>query len=223
MQHAMAANRLLKWVQRKSLKCHYRPLVGPVRVVCISDSAFKREDKEGLAMRGAFICIVENRSQDPGGKLHIIEHYSRKQKRVVRSTFAAEIHALVDSIEHGKLLMYALCEIYFGPQKPEELIKIEELGRWPIPLDAVVDAYAVFSTAVKDESKNPSEETLVTLVMVLREMLKSGRLNKIWWVHTEDMIADGLNKGSIPREPLLAIAYSGIWQLLKSCEGFTHT
>ena len=59
--------------------------------------------------------------------------------------------------------------------------------------------------------------------MVLREMLKSGRLNKIWWVHTEDMIADGLNKGSIPREPLLAIAYSGTWQLLKSCEGFTHT
>ena len=223
MQHVNAANKLLKWVQQKSLKCHYRPLSGPVRVVCISDSAFKREDKEGLAMRGAFICIVEDRPQDPGGRLHIIEHYSRKQKRVVRSTFAAEIHALVDSIEHCKLLMYALCEIYFGPQKPEELIKIEELGRWPIPLEAVVDAYAVFSTAVKDESKNPSEETLVTLVMVLREMLKSGRLNKIWWVHTEDMIADGLNKGSIPREPLLAIAYSGTWQLLKSCEGFTHT
>ena len=194
---------------------------GPFRIVCISDRAVKREDSEGLAMRGAFVCIVQDIPDSPGGQLHIIEHYSRKQKRVVRSTFAAELHALVDSIEHGKLLMYAMCEVYFGPQKPEHLVQIEELARWPIPLEAVVDAYAVYSTAAKQESKNPEEQTLVTLVMVIREMLKSHRLNKIWWVDTRDMLADGLNKGSIPREPLLALASHGTWELSYNSE-FHH-
>ena len=195
---------------------------GPFRIVCISDSAFKREDSEGLAMRGAFICIVQNNWDHPGGQLHVIEHYSRKQKRVVRSTFAAELHALVDSIEYGKLLMYGMCELYYGPQNPEHLVQIEELARWPIPLEAVVDAYAVYSTAQKQDSKNPEEQTLVTLVMVIREMLRSHRLNKIWWVDTRDMLADGLNKGSIPREPLLALASTGTWDLQYECEGHQY-
>ena len=88
-------------------------------------------------MRGAIIAIGSLNDANPGGQLHVIEHYARKQKRVVRSTFAAEIHALVDSIEHGKLLMFALAEVLCGSLGARELQQVEELGRWPIPLVCV--------------------------------------------------------------------------------------
>ena len=154
--------------------------------------------------------------------MHVIEHYSRKQKRVVRSTFAAELHALIDAIEHGKLLMFALCEIYCGALKASELQQVEEIGRWPIPLEAVVDAYAVYSTALKLESKNPSEETLITLVSILREALMTGRLSTLWWVDTRDMAADALNKGAIPRLALQTIARTGMWTLQHNSQSYTH-
>ena len=218
---AESANKVLRWCQRNVFECTYPVLQGPTRVVCISDSAFKKEDQEGLAMRGALICIVERHDWHPGGNLHVIEHYSRKQKRVVRSTFAAEINALVDSYEFGKLLMFALCELECGPMKPEDLIRLDDIGRWPMPLELVVDAYAVFSTAAKLESKNPTEETLITLVMVLREGLKTGRISAIWWVDTRDMIADGLNKGIISRDALLHTAHTGNWSLLQKAEKTT--
>ena len=120
MKHLENANKLLKWTQRNTLVCHYRPFSGDrrIRVQAVSDSAFKKEDHEGLAMRGAVIGIttLTSSDSDPGGIFHVIEHYSRKQKRVVRSTFAAELHALIDAIEHGKLIMFALTEILCGGQ-----------------------------------------------------------------------------------------------------------
>ena len=140
----------------------------------------------------------------------------------MRSTFAAEIHALVDAIEHGKLLMFALCEVECGPLKAQELQQLEDLGRWPIPLEAVVDAYAVFSTASKLESKNPTEETLITLVMILRESLATNRLSRLWWVDTRDMVSDGLNKGAVPRVALQALALTSQWRLTCKSEAFTH-
>ena len=224
MRHLQNANKLLAWMQRNTFTCHYHPFPNGTkrRVICISDSAFKKEDHEGLAMRGALIAIGECKDGNPGGNLHIIEHYSRKQKRVVRSTFAAEIHALVDSIEHGKLLMYALCELEYGPQKAIDLLKIEELGRWPLPLEAVVDAYSVFSTSKKQESKNPSEETLITLVAILREALITNRMSKLWWVDTRDMLADGLNKGAVPRWAIQQLALTGQWKLEHKSESHSH-
>ena len=222
MKHVVNANRLLSWLVRHDLTCHYKPLKGNLRIVCISDSAFKKEDHEGLAMRGALICIVEDDNKSPGGILHIIEHYSRKQKRVVRSTFSAEINALVDAIEHGKLVMFAMTELCLGALTPKKLFDIEELGQWPMPLEAVVDAYSVYSTCVKLESKNPAEETLITLIMIIREGLRTGRISKLWWTDTRDMLADGLNKGAVSRDALRITAKVGKWILSHKCEGFTH-
>jgi hypothetical protein len=80
----------VKWVKRKKCPLRYAKLQAPYRIVVISDSAFRKEDKTGLAMRGAIIGIAEKHEKHPGGKLHVIEFYARKQRRVVRSTFSAE-------------------------------------------------------------------------------------------------------------------------------------
>ena len=80
----------VKWVKRRKCPLRYAKLQSPFRIVVISDSAFRKEDKTGLAMRGAIVGIAEQHQTHPGGKIHVIEFYARKQRRVVRSTFSAE-------------------------------------------------------------------------------------------------------------------------------------
>ena len=45
------------------------------------------------------------------GDVHVIDFGCRRQKRVVRSTFSAEINAAIDSLECRFLVQLAYCEI----------------------------------------------------------------------------------------------------------------
>ena len=59
--HVRQANRLLLWIRKnlKRLGLRYRPLRGPLRLITLSDSAFKAMDTQGLVMRGCVILLAE--------------------------------------------------------------------------------------------------------------------------------------------------------------------
>ena len=59
--HIRRANRLLRWVRRnlKKLGVYFRRLRAPLRVVTLSDSAFKAQDYQGLVMRGCIVLLIE--------------------------------------------------------------------------------------------------------------------------------------------------------------------
>ena len=59
--HIRRANRLLRWVRRnlKKLGVYFRRLRAPLRVVTLSDSAFKAQDYQRLVIGG---CIVPLRA-----------------------------------------------------------------------------------------------------------------------------------------------------------------
>ena len=65
-----------------------------------------------------------------------------------------------------------------------------------------MDAYSVFSAATAAQIKIPAQQSLVSHVQFLRELLDRGVLHRLWWIDTRDMVADGLTKGSIEREAL---------------------
>ena len=48
------------------------------------------------------------------GKANLLDFVTRKQRRVVRSTFSAELNGLVDSIESMLLLQATLHQVYCG-------------------------------------------------------------------------------------------------------------
>jgi alkylated DNA repair dioxygenase AlkB len=218
VRHAVALNRLLKYILRTPFRCYYRRLQGPLRLIVISDSAFRKEDKDGLAMRGCIVALTELHDGQPGGKMQVLEHYSRKQKRVCRSTFSAELNALVDALESGKVVMFMITELMVGSCSAEDLQQREELGRWPLPLECAVDAKSVFAAAAVADSKNPLEESLVTLVLIIREALQAERISKLWWIDTRDMLSDALTKGSCPRQALLDVAKKGEWNVAHTSE-----
>ena len=86
-------NLVLRWARRHPIGIWFPRLCKPLRIVGVSDSAFRAqpEDSSGLALRGA--AIVLNTKNDrsptsPDGKCNVLEFVCKKHKRVIRSTYA---------------------------------------------------------------------------------------------------------------------------------------
>ena len=91
----------------KRLGVRYQRLQEPLRLIALSDSAFKAQDYDGLVMRGCVIMLAEAvtdedcstgkpfaQSHKPWAtgmtvRVHLLDWYSRKHTRVARSRFAA--------------------------------------------------------------------------------------------------------------------------------------
>jgi hypothetical protein len=163
-------------------------------------------------MRGAVIGITSKAQDHPGGDLHMLEYYSRRQRRVARSTFAAETHALADALELGKLISLAITEIIAGPSSARDLALCDETGNWSLPLEASIDAKSVFDALSNPDTRTPTEASILVILMHIKESLMTHSLSRLWWVQTQDMLADGMNKGIIAREAIIAGA-AGQWLL----------
>ena len=73
--------------------------------------------------------IKSKDSAGPGGKVSVVDFGAKKQKRVCRSTFAAETNAASDALEHGKTLQLALHQISNGVAPACELLPLQTNGR----------------------------------------------------------------------------------------------
>ena len=51
----------------------------------------------------------------------------------------------------------------------------------------------------------PSEPNLFYVLQALRDRLDARALSGLWWIDTRDMVCDAMTKGSLSREPLLAL------------------
>ena len=198
----------------------YRRMAPPLRIIVISDAAFRKETAAGLSMRGAVIAIAEAKEKDGrvtkfDGVLHMVEYYARKQRRVVRSTFSAELNAACDAFEIGRLVALTLSSIYGPGQTSAMLRKAEDEGRLPYSIVLIVDCMSILTTLSQEVVKTPSEATLILLLLGLKESLLTRHLKALAWVATTDMVADGLNKGAVSRRGLVQCSCSGEWICLQ--------
>ena len=97
-------NAILKWLRKHPSGILHPKLKGPLRLTGVSDAAFRQQPDEstGLCLRGCVVMLTtaDPRSPtSPSGECSILEYCSKRQRRVVRSTFSAELNALVDCVE----------------------------------------------------------------------------------------------------------------------------
>jgi hypothetical protein len=222
-QHALRLVKVCKWIKRKSSQLLYKKLRTPTRISVASDAAFRKEDVKGLAMRGAVIMITEHDDSQPGGNCHILEWYARKQRRVTRSTFSAELNAASDAYEFAKLIAMTVAECVKPYPSIKTLVELEETGGFPVPINLTVDARSVFDALRAAEIKAPSEISLIMFLCQLKEAMLCHALSKLWWCDTHDMVADGLNKGAVSRQALLDLVNHGRWTLTKPAIGYTES
>jgi len=204
-------NRVTNWVRRKVFVLTYRRFnLSQVRLMAVSDAAFRREDLSGLSLRGHIILLTENHLGHPGGCMHPIEWSCRKQKRVVRSTYGAELHSVSDAIETALVIRSVYAQLM-----STKLLNALELANCIVPpLQASIDCRSVFDSLASEETKRPSEESLIFTLLQLKELLRHKKLERMWWVTTGDMLADCMNKGVVSRQYLLKTIHSGTWSLL---------
>ena len=92
--------------------------------MCWSDSAFKAipEEGSGLAIRGSCIVLQDSEDLNCDG-CHLIEYLSKRQKRVTRSTFSAELNGLLDNLEQTILIQIAVHEVTHGRERNIDQLK----------------------------------------------------------------------------------------------------
>ncbi|CAK0808244.1 unnamed protein product, partial [Prorocentrum cordatum] len=208
-------NLVLRWVRRHKVGILFRKLPGRLRLVGVTDAAFKAipDESSGLALRGCVIILntdCDSTPASPGGACNILEFQCRRQRRVVRSTFSGELNGLVDTLEILLVIQICFHQIYHGcAATAKSLADDLDNGRLQPPVDAAVDARSVFDCLAATDVGELVEGSLKLHVLSLRERLQSGTLRRLFWTDTRDMLADGLTKGSVPRDQLIAVSNRG--------------
>ena len=96
-----------------------------------SDSAFRARECDGLTTRGCLILVVEQLAIGPRRfRVVVLDWFSRKHVHVVRSTYAAELHALLDGVNQGVLLALAFTEIVEGVMSAAKLAELQTSGKF---------------------------------------------------------------------------------------------
>ena len=207
-------NRVLAYLKRKPLKFTFRKVNNPWRLYVISDSSFKGEDDDALAMRSGIIALGDKDGPKIGDNpIQILEFVSKKQTRVCRSTFTAELYSALDVMSLGNLINLALTEVLTGSRTASTLADVQENGENTLQADLILDAKSVYECVSAADTKTTTDKLMLIHALKLKELLALRISSRLLWVDTRDMLSDALNKGIISRDAIRRASENGIWKV----------
>jgi len=104
--------------------------------------------------------------------------------------------------------------VWSGVTTAAQLLARHNQRKRVIEHDACVDAKAVFDGITAECPNTPADKPLFIHALAMREYLEVGWVDRLWWFDTLAMLADGMTKGSIEREPLVQVCFEGIWKIV---------
>ena len=219
--HIKRLNVIVRYLQRNPKKLVYVRLEIEVCLLGQGDSAFKKEEDTGHALKGGMFLLIEKKYRDGhSAKCHVLEFVSARERHVTRSTFGAELFSACDVVDLCMLLSCLLHQVDKGSMTPAAARSCRENDGWDIDIDLGLDAYSVYAAVTAFHVKAPAEKALLSHVQYLRELLDKKILKYIVWFDTRDMTADGLTKGAVEREAI-QIVMSGKFQVVYKQERWT--
>ena len=173
-------------------------------------------------MRGCIIVLAEAGRHNGGDssltwcsgqtvKCQILDCYSRKHSRVVRPTYAAGLLSVLEAVGQGQILTACIDEIACGAMTAAQLLQRRAARGRVLKQDAVIDARGVIESVIADLVKTPSDKQLQLHALAFREFLDDGSVDRLYWFDTRAMLADGMTKGCVDREPLIRVGERGEW------------
>ena len=112
------------------------------------------------------------------------------------------------------MIATALDEISSGAETALDMLARHAKRQRSIEHDACVDAKAVYDGITADCPKSPADKPLFLHALAMREYLEAGWVDRLWWLDTLAMLADGMTKGSIDREAIIMVCQKGLWNIL---------
>ena len=180
----------------------------PWRMYVTSDSSFKAEENDGLAMRSGIIALGDKDGPQIGNNpIQILEF-------VCRSTFTAELFAALDLVALANTINLAMTEVLTGSNSASMIADIQETGTNALESDVFLDARAVFDCIVATDTKTTTDKLMLVHAFKLKEILAMRVAKRLCWIDTLDMLSDGLNKGSVSRDPIRDACVQDQWKIL---------
>ena len=180
---ALRANKCLKKLKSEKVAIKFPSLgdISECRFVVYADASFK--NLSGGGSQGGYVVFIHGSN----GKQSLIAWQSRKLKRVVKSTLAAETLALMEGVECAFLCKTTI----------KELLGVEI----QLPICAYSDSKSLVDSV--HSSKTLEDNRLKIDVCVLRDYIRLGEVEKIEWVETKEQLADSLTKSGASAQNLL--------------------
>lgn len=181
----MRANKVVKKIKSRTLTMKYPKLDDREQftIECYSDASYGNLEGGG-SQGGYFIFIV-----DSDGRRCPVSWQSRRVRRVVKSTLAAETLALLEAAEAGVFIATLLAEALSRPVA-------DFLVNCLVDNRSLVDA--LYSTKAVDDKH------LRINMAVLRDMLSRKDIHSVKWVRSAQQLANVLTKRGVCPAPLLS-------------------
>ena len=149
------------------------------KIVLYSDASFANLMDGGS--QGGYVIFLQGES----GKYMPISWQSKRIKRVVKSTLAAETLAMVDAAEAA---------IYYRKFMLDILGLTDSVKMFPIV--CYTDNSSLYDAV--HSSTQVQDKRLRIEIAILREMLNKGEITRVAWVESQNQIADSLTKKGMP-------------------------
>ena len=204
-------NLLVRYIQKNPTGIWFGRVERPWKLIGWSDAAFRAQEEESsaLAVRGLAVALATENEFMPASidsAATLLDFLVRRLRRVVRSTFAAELNALIDAVESMIMVQLAMYQIENGTEDTaEELMHRLEAGQLTPPIEMCIDAKAVFDAVNASDVTTPQEASLKLHLISIRDRIEKGLIRALYWTDTRDMIADCLTKGGVDRSKIKAI------------------
>ena len=155
-----------------------------LRLEVCCDASFAGHSN-GVSQGGYIIYLVGNNNQYVP-----ISWQSRRIRRVVKSTHAAETLAMVDAMEAAVFFRQLMLEVTQSKDIPSN-----------IPIVCSTDNKSLYDSAYT--STQILDKRLRIETAIIREMLDQGVIHQLKWIPTSQQIADGLTKRGVPAPKIL--------------------
>ena len=203
-----AANSLVKRAQQNPTRgLVYPRLQGPLAVFSISDSSFSTSSTSYAVEGNAVLlmplhkCLQTNaytelNSATLSTHCHLLAAQSKKAKRVSHSTSHAESLSMYSGLQLAETVAMRYTETQFPfcySPTVENLISIEEWGRFELPIIACTDCNDLVDL-LTGQRGTPQDKSQRLIILSLRERRLIGKTSATMWQDTRDMLANPLTK-----------------------------
>ena len=177
-------NKVVKLIQGDVLMLRFPRIANleECTIEVFSDASFG--NLQGDGSQGAIIAFLK----DERGERCPLYWHTRKLRRVVKSTLAAETMALLDGAETGFYLRKVLEEV---------------LGLKKITVSCITDNKSLVESL--HSTKRVEDKRLRIDMVVLMEMLERKEIDHVKWVDTKSQLADCMTKRGVSAEKLRAV------------------
>eukprot|EP00971_Amphidinium_carterae_P114418 2267140-Amphidinium_carterae.1 len=213
VEHLLLGNRVLNRAKRdKDRGLVFKPLSYPLKIQVITDASFATK-RTAYALLGVLVMITSEScdAKAPRGTAHIIHGSGGRAKRISHSTSHAESLAMYTGISIAESLAMRFTEL-FAPHgvtiNHSELLKIEDEGKYDVPIDCASDC-ADMIQLVKGDKGVPQDRSQRLLILSLREKMFCGTVRSMHHIPTTRNPANNLTKYDSKDESLARLLVSG--------------